>query len=99
VGDGVPNANPIWRLAEFIASGRFGEVWAMRRARLRYAIKFCLDQVGAKALKREADALFALHEQLPEHRHIVRLIDINLRVEPYWLAFDFVDGGTLEALM
>jgi serine/threonine protein kinase len=36
---------------------------------------------------------------LPEHPHIVRLIDINLTVEPYWLAFDFVDGGTLEALM
>jgi serine/threonine protein kinase len=25
--------------------------------------------------------------------------DINLTTEPYWLAFDFVDGGTLEALM
>jgi formylglycine-generating enzyme required for sulfatase activity len=99
VGDGVPNANPNWQLAEFLASGGFGEVWAMQHARLRYAIKFCLDQVSAKALKREADALFTLHEQLPEHRHIVRLIDINLTVEPYWLAFDFVDGGTLEALL
>jgi formylglycine-generating enzyme required for sulfatase activity len=98
-GDVIPNANPNWQLAEFLASGGFGEVWAMQHARLRYAIKFCLDQVSAKALKREADALFTLHEQLPEHPHIVRLIDINLTVEPYWLAFDFVDGGTLEALL
>jgi serine/threonine protein kinase/formylglycine-generating enzyme required for sulfatase activity len=99
VGQVVPNANPNWHLTEFLATGGFGEVWEVQHARLRFAIKFCLDQASAKALKREAEALFTLREQLPEHPHIVRLVDINLTAEPYWLAFDFVDGGTLEALM
>jgi predicted Ser/Thr protein kinase len=56
----VPNANPNWHLTEFLATGGFGEVWEVQHARLRFAIKFCLDQASAKALKREAEALFTL---------------------------------------
>jgi len=36
---------------------------------------------------------------LPKHPHIVGLEDLSLEHEPYWLAFEYVSGGTLEALM
>ncbi len=100
-GESVPNANPRWRLTQLIGAGGFGEVWEVRHQQLKdsHAVKFCQDSVSAKVLKREAAALFKLHEDLPKHPHIVGLEDLSLENEPYWLAFEYVSGGTLEALM
>jgi formylglycine-generating enzyme required for sulfatase activity/uncharacterized protein with PIN domain len=100
-GEPVPHGHPRWRLTQLIGAGGFGEVWEVRHQQLKdsHAVKFCQDSVSAKVLKREAAALFKLHEDLPKHPHIVSLEDLSLEVEPYWLAFEYVSGGTLEALM
>lgn len=97
----IPYGPPQWRLVQLIGSGGFGEVWEVRHQQLgdQFAVKFCQDSVSAQALQREAEALFKLRKDLPEHPHIVRLVDLQLEQEPYWLAFEYVSGGTLEALM
>jgi len=97
----VPHRSPAWELVQLVGMGGFGEVWQVQHPQLfdKYAVKFCLDQQSAKSLQREVDALCSLRRVLPKHPHIVELVDLNLTQEPYWLAFEFVDGGTLEALM
>jgi hypothetical protein len=97
----VPHRSPAWELVQLVGMGGFGEVWQVQHPQLfdKYAVKFCLDETSAKSLQREVDALCTLRRVLPKHPHIVELVDLNLTQEPYWLAFEFVDGGTLEALM
>jgi serine/threonine protein kinase len=97
----VPHRNPPWQLVQLLGAGGFGEVWEARHPQLnnRFAVKFCQDEASAKVLKQEAAALFRLQKELPEHPNIVRLLDLQLDKEPYWLAFEYVPGGTLEALM
>ncbi len=99
--DWVPHRNPPWQLVQLLGAGGFGEVWEARHPQLndRFAVKFCQDEASAKVLKQEATALFRLRKELPEHPNIVRLLDLQLDKEPYWLAFEYVPGGTLEALM
>lgn len=100
-GDPVPYGNPQWRLVRLINTGGLGEVWEARHQHLEdhFAVKFCQDRVSAKILKREAAALLKLREDLSRLPNIVRLEDLQLEQEPYWLAFEYVNGGTLEALM
>lgn len=97
----VPNKMPPWELVQLVGMGGFGEVWQVQHPKLldKYAVKFCLDENSAKSLQREVRTLFELRKILPKHPHIVELIELNLDHEPYWLAFEFVEGGTLEALM
>lgn len=99
VGDAVPFADPNWRFDGLIGSGGFGEVWKVVHRDLgdEFALKFCLDARSAAILKREAQSLLTLRQQLPEHPNIVRLVNLNLRDEPFWLAFEFIAGGTLDA--
>ncbi len=97
----VPNKMPAWELVQLVGMGGFGEVWQVQHPHLfdYYAVKFCLDQNSAKSLRKEVRALLELRKTLPKHPNIVELIELNLDHEPYWLAFEFVEGGTLEALM
>jgi eukaryotic-like serine/threonine-protein kinase len=97
----VPNKMPPWELVQLVGMGGFGEVWQVQHPKLfdKYAVKFCLDAPSAKSLQREVRTLFELRKQLPKHPHIVELVELNLDHEPYWLAFEFVEGGTLDALM
>ena len=101
VDDPVPHRSPPWYVVQLLGIGGFGEVWEVRRPHLpdRFAVKFCLDQASAKVLNREAEALIALSNKLPHHPHIVRLIELQLDQEPYWLAFEYINGGSLEALL
>lgn len=100
-GDKVLEGPPQWRLTELIGTGSFGEVWQAyhRQMRRYFAVKFCHDEVSAKILVREAETLITLHERLPDHPQVVKLVELQLEVEPYWLAFEYVQGGTLESLM
>jgi len=100
-GDSLPHHNPEWQLQDLLGSGGFGEVWAARHAFLgeQWAVKFCQDADSAKILRREAQTLYTLRQTLPKHPHIVALKDLQLKHEPYWLAFEYVPGGTLESLI
>ncbi len=86
-----------FRLAEFIAAGGFGEVWrAETQAQKAVAVKYCLEPSLAAVLKSEAKRLLFLRQTFPDHPHIVDLIDFNLEKPPFWLAFDYIAGGTLQ---
>ena len=98
-GYSVPNGLAGWRLGSLLGTGGFGEVWEVRHERLRYAVKFFLDEVSERILKNEAKTLFDVHDSLPRHANIVHLIALNLDKPPYWLLFEFVEGGALESLL
>lgn len=100
-GDPLPHGNPEWRLVELIGTGGFGEVWLSRHDYLgeERAVKFCQNEVGNAILQREAANLYRLRQSLPNHPHIVRLYDLQLKHQPFWLTFEYVQGGTLESLM
>ncbi|MCK5720369.1 MAG: protein kinase, partial [Thiomargarita sp.] len=97
--DPVPHGLAGWQLGELLGTGGFGEVWEVRHERLRYAIKFFLGEINEKILSNEAEMLFDVHEKLPRHTNIVHLTSMNLKQSPYWLLFEFVEGGTLESLL
>ncbi|MDM8568782.1 protein kinase [Thiotrichales bacterium HSG1] len=97
--DSIPHGLAGWRLGELLGTGGFGEVWEVRHERLRYAIKFFLGEVNERILTNEAKMLFDVHEKLPRHANIVHLNQLNLEKSPYWLLFEFVEGGTLESLL
>lgn len=90
------NITQLYVLKEFIASGGFGDVWRAENQVLSLAIKFCLEDTQMTARKAEAKNLKLLQEKFPQHPHIASLLDFNLDSEPYWLAFEFISGGTLE---
>jgi len=100
IGDNVPHRTPVWQLKELLGIGSVGEVWkATSELGDSVAVKFCLDEAAAKLLKNEVKTLQELRRQLPKHPQIVQLREIQLEQMPYWLAFEYVEGGTLENLM
>ncbi|KOR28710.1 hypothetical protein TI05_16400, partial [Achromatium sp. WMS3] len=103
-GDAIPHYNPEWRLEHLLGIGGFGEVWLAKHRLLAdeppQAIKFYQDATYTQMLEREAKNLYRLRKELPAGMpHIVSLLDIQLSETPYWLAFEYIAGGTLESRM
>ncbi|KOR29493.1 hypothetical protein TI03_02170 [Achromatium sp. WMS1] len=96
----VPHRQPPWILQQLLGNGGMGEVWlAQNSAYKQEAIKFCHDESQRALLQAEVDTLTKVRQNLSSHPHIVRLEEINLKNSPYWLAFEYVPGGTLLDLM
>lgn len=96
-GKALPHRSPPWTLHRLLGWGGFGAVWlAQNQASQQEAIKFChADRLDD--LQKES-ATLQKAQQLA-HPNIVQLKEINLKQAPYWLAFEYVDGGDLLSLM
>lgn len=101
---GQPLAHrPRWTLQYPLGRGGFGEVWLAEHAHLpeQDAIKFCHSKSDLQFLRREFHTLKLLQTELSTHPNIVKLKDLNLdeNKPPYWLAFEYIAGGTLFDVM
>ncbi len=96
-GEAVPHRDG-FAFEALIGFGGFGEVWRVRERSGRVeAMKFCVDAAAARMIEREAETLTTLGERLPRHANLVAVTAVNTWQPPYWLAFEYLAGGTLEA--
>jgi formylglycine-generating enzyme required for sulfatase activity len=97
-GETVPQ-RPAWEFKELVGMGGFGEVWRISHTELEMeqALKMCLEPNSALVLKREEKTLGALRKHLGNNENVVRIEDSNTKVDPYWIAMEYIEGGTLES--
>jgi formylglycine-generating enzyme required for sulfatase activity len=89
-----------WVLVRRLGVGGFGEVWQVRHPdeeRLVAAVKFCLDDSARRLLAHEAKVIGRLMELGRSSPGIVPLLDFNIKADPPWLKYEFVEGGDLHA--
>jgi serine/threonine protein kinase len=98
-GDRLPGIGD-WELEELLGVGGFGEVWKARNPHLAepVALKFCLDQAAARALRNEAALLGRVMSQ-GRHSGIVELRHTYLSAEVPCLEYEYVAGGNLSKLI
>ena len=92
----VPH-RPHWFFVRKLGGGGFGEVWliAHHKTRDRRVVKLCFEMHQVHALQREVTLFRVLRESLGNRPDIARLLDWNFDEPPYFLEFDFSEGGSL----
>jgi TPR repeat protein/serine/threonine protein kinase len=99
-GDRPPGVGD-WELVELLGMGGFGEVWKAKNPHFDgippVALKFCLDEKAAKALKNEGQLLARV--QVQKNPAIVPLLHSYLGATPPCLEYEYVAGGDLTALI
>jgi formylglycine-generating enzyme required for sulfatase activity len=89
-----------WVLVRRLGAGGFGEVWQVRHPdeeRLVAAVKFCLDDSARRLLAHEARVIGRLMTLGRSAPGIVSLLDFNVKADPPWLKYEFIEGGDLRA--
>ncbi len=94
-GDALPG-RPGWVLERHLGGGGFGEVWLVRETSFgsQYAVKFFKGLQND--LRQEGNVIARVMRESKAHQDIiVPLRDAYLDGELPWLAYDYVEGGTL----
>jgi len=95
-GQTVP-LRPNWEFEKKLGEGGFGEVWLARQRKTREprVFKFCFDLERARGLQREVTVCRLLRETLGNRPDIARILDWNFEEPPYFLEFEYTEGGNL----
>lgn len=95
-GQAVPQ-RPNWAFERKLGEGGFGEVWLARHQKThdRRVFKFCFELERVRALQREVTVCRLLRETLGNRPDIARILDWNFDEPPYFLEFEYTEGGNL----
>lgn len=95
-GLAVPH-RPNWTFERKLGQGGFGEVWLAQhvKTRDRRVFKFCFELERVRALQREVTVCRLLRESLGNRPDIARILDWNFDEAPYFLEFEYTEGGNL----
>ena len=95
-GQTVP-LRPNWDFEKKLGEGGFGEVWlaSHRKTHERRVLKFCFELERVRALQREVTVCRLLRETLGNRPDIARILDWNFDEAPYFLEFEYTEGGNL----
>ena len=95
-GQGVPQRSS-WEFDKKLGEGGFGEVWLARHRKTHEArvFKFCFELERVRALQREVTVCRLLREALGNRQDIARILDWNFDEPPYFLEFEYTEGGNL----